>query len=230
MSSCARSGVVHQWWSSQAWEKYKVWGTQIPRSSRKLNQAPAFSPLTPLAFCLQRGLSLAGPGAILGFPHLPWDPISSAHRSCEVNVSDLHFPGEETEAPLRAATGVELPQYCKWGVWDSNFELLKPSGEIWIPGTTKKKTLGVTNEAWLLLVSTGRFITQARVLLHGFSESLPSPSSDHSVTSAKAQGQWLAHCSQGMTPCVRGHTPIHTQNWRHRSAAQEVSFNPLLLW
>lgn len=80
-----------------------------------------FSPLTPLAFCLQRGLSLAGPDASLGFPHLPCDPVSSAHGSCEMSVPDLYFLEEQMKAPPSSATGVCCPNIISEGF------------EIWTP-------------------------------------------------------------------------------------------------
>lgn len=100
-----------QWWSSQTWEKYKV--------SQKILENWTFSPLTSLAFYSQRGLSLAGPGASLGFPHLPCDPVSSAHGSCEMSVPKIYFPEEQTKAPPSSATGVCCPNTIskRFGIW-----------------------------------------------------------------------------------------------------------------
>lgn len=120
---------LYDWWCLPVPEV--VWITVMKRSdmgkiqgsrdsnTKKFWKNRTFSPLTPLAFCLQRGLSLAGPGASLGFPHLLCDPVSSAHGSCEMSVPDLYFLEEQMKAPPSSTTGVCCPNIISegFGIW-----------------------------------------------------------------------------------------------------------------
>ena len=87
----------------------------FPRNSGKLNLFSSDIPCLLFA----EGLSLAGPGARLDFPHLPCDPVSSAHGSCEMSVPKIYFPEEQTKAPPSSATGVCCPNTIskRFGIW-----------------------------------------------------------------------------------------------------------------